>query len=332
ASSIVDYELIWKIVGFFPFIFNIEVNPIIKDFIAAKYSDKSLAPFEEGIRNLINTASTEQLKTVIRTTISNNIDRMINRKRDYIDSCRRTIKEYTQSIENQYRDLAKCSLEYESLLLQKANMNENTENQTNSFVDYLLRLKHVKVHEVRANYNKIYLKFEVPLTSYDPEACERILRSLNRQAEDENYKRVIRALQKILLEEEYTMTISAIVVINFEDRQIFVNQNNRDGYTTLYNPHLYHFNCWGDNSSRIYDALSKGELETMVNFISMAVQNINFTDITVINRWIRTLESEINEIPAATNFIDMKSIKDTDGIEYTLREIIEIMEKEGEDL
>ena len=84
-------------------------------------------------------------------------------------------------------------------------------------------------------------------------------------------------------------------------------------------PHLSYFNCWGDQKSNIRKALREGNITDAIQLMLISIQNINFTDTTVLNRWIEKLQQSTYLIH------DCKCIKDQEDNWYTFKDIMDII-------
>lgn len=88
-----------------------------------------------------------------------------------------------------------------------------------------------------------------------------------------------------------------------------------DVHEHIANPHIYHYNCWGDNSGLIAQAFNENDFITAWGTILSAISAVNISDTPVMNRFIRDIyERVINGTEH-----DAKQIVKSDGTAVSLR-------------
>ena len=91
----------------------------------------------------------------------------------------------------------------------------------------------------------------------------------------------------------------------------------------LPSPHLFQYNCWGNNKNIILDALAKGDIILAIEQVIAATKHLNILDSTVVNAFTEYIRSHY------TNNSDAKFIINTETDEaYTCREFLDIINKE----
>lgn len=325
-------KLVLGVLTLFPFIFNIE--ELIKDesvinCCKAVANNEPIRPFmaklladAEDIQNkkkrnlLLNSLSAGQKQRL--TQVEYDIKRKLN-----------SIQDHNDSITNLYRQLDEL---YALQAGYKIQQPVNEEELTN-ILNYVENNKFIKsftadkIAKYGGSVDALLLSIHTPVTIYEAEPIQRYIdRYEDDEYTEERVKKVLKAFRKIFVEEEYTMWTQTWVALDMADHDMYAKSQYTGktdiDYTLIPQPHLTIYNCWGDNAGMIRKALSDSEFLGAINNILIATQNINFTDYTVLENFIRKIyQSEhIRTLPSL--------LCKADNSWYSMQDIINKIEEE----
>ena len=207
--------------------------------------------------------------------------------------------------------------------------------QVTDILDFVKRNKYVQSLNVKQFYsyggrynNMLVLNIIAPITIYEPEPLDRyITAQLENHYSPQSYKgKIYRAFRRIFVEEELQMLCQTYVKLDLVNANIDAGTSSLNlstyDYERMPQPHLTRFNCWGDNLNPIKEAIREGDICGAINDMVIAAQNINFTDSTVLNRFIELIaqESRIYELKTC--------LSKADGQLWSIKDVVEQLDRE----
>lgn len=175
--------------------------------------------------------------------------------------------------------------------------------------DLLLMLTKDIIHSVNEDYsgsNTLYFVINSQLKYWDVEDYK-IMRNNRERGNflsdyDDNF---IGFLDEIFVNNTYTITLKTALVLSSYDNGLGhtcrIGQGRTDDEGNwLANPHIHHYNCWGDNADLINQAFDTGDFVTAWGTILSAVSAVCITDTAVMRNFIssiygRAVESTYNK-------------------------------------
>lgn len=192
----------------------------------------------------------------------------------------------TQNLEEKYNEIHRLyqkEKEYQEQLLVQ-NKDEVIEAGL-ELIDYLNKRPGIEIIEINPD-GTILLNIQSALTFYDPTPVKRLIS----REDDEHLKRF---LQDVFIDNKYQIQIgtAARMFLNVasNDRGITIDTDLTIPENTIWNPHLWHYNCWGANRSEIIKALQNQQYIAAVEQAYAATCSINVLDGPVWSRFCESL-------------------------------------------
>lgn len=320
-------KLIKEALTVIPSIFSIneiQEDTNIAECLKSIIKGESIRPYFEELLNARNKEQDEKLNNLLKSSLTASSRRRFNELASYIESKRSHITSLEHDLEQIHEQLQ--SLLDEKLTVE-TKLKENPE-QLEELMSFIKNNKFIKSVFLKAAnidwHSGEYPVFELeaPITLYEPEPLQRQICNLSERYNPTGQD-CLDVLAEIFLKDKYTLYCTTFVGVNlstgaFDSSTDNLNISRRD-YKKMYQPHLSQFNCWGDQKSNIKLALKQSNLIDALQLMTISIQNINFTDTTVLNRWIEKISN------SSYYYTDCKCIKDKDNNWYTFKEIADIV-------
>jgi hypothetical protein len=204
-----------------------------------------------------------------------------------------------------------------------------SETSDNTIEDLLLMIKAediVRINQDDSNDASLYFVMKSKFTYWDVDDYK-IMR--DRRTHNHNFlssydDTFIGFIDKIFVDKEYTLLFNTpLCLYTYEANSGVIpcisRGNQRDSRNLLPNPHIYHYNCWGDNGSLISQAFDAGDFITAWGTILSAISAVNISDTPVMNRFI----SDLYSYALGGYTCEDKQIIKSDGVALTIREAYE---------
>ena len=315
-------KLLHETLAIFPSLFSIselQQNENIINCCRAVINKQSIKPYFQKMFDNLQNEKKEEFKREVKNMLTANKRSKITELDNNIERTRRNIRDYINSLDSAHERL-------QSLLNEKVGAEVALTDNPKTLdivIDFLNNNKYIK-NAYFKNYNIGYgyknllvLELEAPITLYETEPLLRYYESLQHDF-GETGQEILKTIKEIFVNEEYQMYCTTIVYIDVESRKFDACPRTTGVEYSKFNkmpqPHLTFFNCWGDSDNNIKQALREDNLVDAIQLMLIAVQNINFTDITVFRRWI-------NNIMGYSSLMSKKCVKDNSDNWYSLPEL-----------
>lgn len=327
-------DLIEQCLALIPFLFDIkelQEDEKVMNVCKAVAKDEPIKEYFKDIFDSLAEIREKQKLDLIKKALNARItqqtkelERNINRIKDNIETETRRLEEY-------YNNLEELQLKHIGMLTKKG----YDENSVKEVLDFINRNRYIQSLTVKQYYsgysgeqvNMLLVDIIAPISIYEPEPLDRFINArLEDYGETSIKGKILKAFKRIFVDQELQMICETYVRLDLANADMSassssLNLNSYD-YKRLCQPHLSRFNCWGDNSNIIKEQLRNGEICEALNSILIAVQNINFTDATVLNSFLDT-------IAGSDYLLNLKScMSKADGQLWSIKDIIEQLDRE----
>lgn len=249
------------------------------------------------------------LQSVKRQTLEN-ITRSLNQTQSAITSLETNLEELYNNMQfflTQQNDA-------------RAQFNNTNEEATKELLDYLNNNKSIVDYAWRDN--KLNLKIISTLEYIDTAALSNVLNNWNKT--DSDYA-IFKALFLNPNFEKYRIILCADINVGLSPPSVSATTVGDSPPNTLNSPHLYNYNCWGNNRQIITNALAKGDIIVAFEQIIAATKHLNILDSTVVNTFRNAIKYNTHD--SSVN----KCVKNMEtGETLTLYELHQLIKKEGE--
>ena len=129
------------------------------------------------------------------------------------------------------------------------------------------------------------------LRYFDQEAARTILRHISQGITKQFIK-------DVFIDAKYRIQIGTAIKLNLNHRHDTIITTVRDRSVdpnTMWNPHLYHYDCWGSNRSEIQRAVEAQQLIAAIEQAYAATCSINVLDGAVWQRFIGTINAALEQ-------------------------------------
>ena len=204
-----------------------------------------------------------------------------------------------------------------------------SDTQDSTVDDLLLMIKPediVRINQDESSDTQVYFVMKSRFTYWDAEDYK-IMR--DRRTRNTNFlsgydDTFIRFLDKIFVDKEYTLLFNTPLCLYTYDNgsgvlPCITRGNQRDSRNLLANPHIYHYNCWGDNGGLIAQAFEAGDFITAWGTILSAISAVSISDTPVMTRLI----GDLYNYAVDGYTCEAKQIVKSDGVALTIREAYE---------
>ena len=211
------------------------------------------------------------------------------------------IEKDIQASESRLRDLFKSHQKDNTMLL---GLEYSDEEQYKAFTAFLIEHSYLSYRE-KLSSGVYAFTCKAPVKYFDGDAIKTYQNTVLRR-----YSKTFKQLTlKTFVENKYELWFETNFYVNFNDSRVgkLHGYNGTANYVTHYpmtnngNPHIYLYNCWGNNSSNITKALAYNNLIEAFEIATAACCNLNFDDITVTKDFFSYLESGHYKAPMFYN-------------------------------
>ncbi len=289
-TSEYDWDLGRKIVSIIPLLFPDmflpeEVKEILKALGGNDYV-KYVTLYNNyiaklGIREAKMKKALEKLSENMLAKQKRNLEENINNIKYDIDS-------YMKGISTSYNRLREYEMTLAGLLAQDASAD------LVEFVDYIDRHKIVELVDIRDT--SLILKASTTFRYFDEVLLNKIM---NNSRTDIGCNGYLKALFKaVFIDKTIKMHIQVYFKLNLNNRTVSRYTDRNIEATYYCQPHIYNFDCWGNNQAHIIKALNEGQYIAALEQALAAIMNINFADNTVLGYFIREVSDGKRNTPA----------------------------------
>ena len=241
----------------------------------------------------------------------------------------RTISSHKRDIENYYNHITTLWKQVYELQEQQAGINADAYIETGvELIKYIDKRPGITLDHL-SDSGTLELNIVSELRFFDQDAARRVIRH-----QEDNIVRKL--LIDVFIENKYQFQIGTAAQLNLDPRNgeiINTDTTNTIDSNTIWNPHLYHYNCWGSNKTEIRKAVEAQQLIAAVEQIYAATCSINILDGAVWSRFIRTLSNALvtDNYSDAIGNRNCKCLKNVQtGERITLAQYKETIEKGDE--
>lgn len=292
-SNVMNHKFIRQTLSLLPFIVEDELlkKENVLNCCKAVANNQSIKPYVEEM--LLEAKKTQQQDFVncIKEALNRKRNDRLTEVRSKISNIRNYIEDYQRTLNKEREKLAEAML-LEVGLTASPTASEEDVQAIIDFADKNQYIAGVTIKNRNTSDPRIQLQTLAPITFYEPEPLQKFIESRFR---DEPYmsdiqRATLKVLEEVFCKEKYTMYCKTFIDIDtansralpkFSDNGISISD-----YDYMIQPHLYLYGCWGENDDNIRKELRDGDLLSAFQLIILAIQNINFTDYTVLRNFI----------------------------------------------
>jgi hypothetical protein len=221
-----------------------------------------------------------------------------NKTKNHIISLQRSLSSTRNDISNYLKTLGDLYGK-ETDFIKRLAIYENTpEEEGADFYEYLKKHRFIKNFDIKNN--NLYLDIITPLEFYDDTVLKAYYKSSKSIITEDN--KIAQLFDEVFLKGKYQIYTCTKVRIDLGNN-IYTKWNPDDSLmfaircNAIPHPHIMEMGCWGNNGAPIVKALSQQEYIPAIEQIVAATKNINWTDTTVVGRFISMLKGSYNIIP-----------------------------------
>lgn len=148
-------------------------------------------------------------------------------------------------------------------------------------------IKNAYITDYSVVHDSLHLTFVTPLQYYDIDA----LKSYYRR-EDSVVTRnpfISRLFQDIFIKRRFTMFCATAIRLNFFDVRVVIDELSGPASKLFPHPHIMLHYCLGNNEPVINRLFTEHDYISAIEQIVAATKNINFTDVTVVENFIKKI-------------------------------------------
>lgn len=315
-TNVWNYELAYKIMAlipkFFPAYYNMPERGAI-DIIKA-ICNLNIVNFVQTIRFWEDTTKFHQQtnKTLLAQWVKTTYQNTLNKLQKDLNQIKESITQNERILEGYYQTL-QIYLEQRHALEAQSDNSENI-NEIQNYLDSNKSLIYYGWED-----NKLNLQIKSTLEYIDIEAAKKII---NRWDPTFPATLIFKALLFNPKFENYHLIVFGDVYLTLSPPKVVASSRNIAA-NCLPSPHLFQYNCWGNNKNIILDALAKGDIILAIEQVIAATKHLNILDSTVVNSFTEYIRSHYTNNSGAKFIINAE----TDET-YTCREFLDIINKE----
>lgn len=253
----------------------------------------------------------EQWQKELKNMFISSYGEQIKGLKRQVDNAYSSINELSAQMSKYYKNIEDLEIKIRGMLSGSGN-----EDQYEQFIQYL---NDTNGEIIDYEAGKMTVRFTGFLDDYDPQVAEDIIPStdgyLYGNIRNENKEAMKTVMTKVFLENKYKIRVVSSTVIDQREYSIhckeYFNRPNSKVWNYkdkcyLYNPHLWHHDCYGnDRRCDMYEAMKSYDYYSLAMFVHAANSNISFSDSTVIEEFgediIRHREDKIFYCPEDGN-------------------------------
>ena len=197
-----------------------------------------------------------------------------NRKRNALESYRSDISNYESYMYEAYKSIKRTTIELEHILA-----SDNSEE----LISFIKKNPYITLQNV-SDVGDLSISVSAPIRTYNEEPAELYLR--NRDVENSMLygKKVAATLfEEVFIKQTHLLWFETYITI--KENRAYCDQGASRNHR-LGNPHLAFYDCWGDHSPLIAQALNQEDLISALDIIVAACCNINLDDGVVMDKFI----------------------------------------------
>ena len=321
----INHKFVQQTLALLPFILDDEQlkQQNVLECCKAVANNTTIKPFVSKILEAAKNARQQEFLNCIKGTLDRRRNENLNKIRDKIKRIKDNITSYETTIRKEYEKLEEAMHTEVGIIATPTATNENIE----AILEFTDKNPYIVNVETRngsySNSRYLCITTLAPITFYEPEPLQNYINNKFREEPymTNTHKQVLKVLEEVFCKEKYTMYCKTIIKIDTEYCKAAPRYNDTDysltDYDYMIQPHLYLYGCWGENETNIRNEIQNGDLLSAFQLIILAIQNINFTDYTVLRNFISYLKDY-------THLREIKTFKSKeDGQWYSLKDIVE---------
>lgn len=331
-SNDIDDEFVRNSLALFPFLFTIEEllkDQNVIDCCKAITKQEPIKQYFTNIFEKLTEIRNQKKRDIIKNALNAKTLSLIRKTEREINNLDETIRDYEQRL-TAYYERKNVYLAQKLGLESQKQIDDTDVSDVLDFVSrnrYIQALSLIKNNSYSNEADVLQLNIHAPISIYESEPLERQINNrITPYNEHTKEAKILKAFKRIFIDEELQMICQTFVKIDITSSTIDAGKEaNRKCYTDfarIHQPHLTRYDCWGDNKTAILQALKDTDLIGAFNNILIAVQNINFTDSTVLTSWVEAIAN-------SNHLYTLKScLSKADGNLWSIEDIVQQIERE----
>ena len=331
-SNEINDEFVRNSLALFPFLFAIEdllKDQNVIDCCKAVTKQEPIKQYFTNAFEKLTEIRMQKKRNIIKNALNAKTLTLIRKTEREINNIDETIRDYELRLASYYerKDVYLAQkLGFES----QKQIDDTDVTDVLNFVSrnrYIQSLSLIKNGSYNDEADALQLNIQAPINIYESEPLERQINNrINPVNEHTKESKILKAFKRIFVDEELQMICQTFVKIdltsNTADAGKESNRKYYSDFTRIPQPHLTRYDCWGDNKMAIIQALKDSDLIGAFNNILIAVQNINFTDSTVLTSWVEAIANN-------NSLYTLKScLSKVDGNLWSIEDIVKQIEQE----
>lgn len=208
----------------------------------------------------------------------------------------RTIAYTKEELTDLMRELFSLQKNLKELQERRMGIELTAKDSGSEFTEYLKEYRRNIIDDLVSSRDSIGLKLVTPLLYYDKDLFTIYEESTTPNALSGLPKWIQNMLHDIFIEENYHFMIEQGVIFNYVDNHVtrWRAGNSSETSKGIVNPHIFYFDCWGDNQPLIREAMLKADYIPAFEQVVATVSGINFADSAVLRRFCELLQTQAN--------------------------------------
>lgn len=234
----------------------------------------------------------------------------VNRLKDNRNRGLNSYRSLEQQMAGLLVELEEINMQITALELASDEANQNI----TELVEYAMQSGKIKNIQ-DSGYSSVLITFATDLLYWDVELAERLIE--REVFGDSKSKAFYRMFKAIFVDRRFTIELRHNILWHVQERRLEADISQ--DATVAYNPHLYHYNCFGNNSNEFRKCCENGQYITGFELLSAAVASINLQDSAVRNKLADDMTG---------NWRTRRTIRDEKGVHYNFVDLMNLMNKE----
>lgn len=236
-----------------------------------------------------------EIPKILNNVLIKNTKNILDRK---IERYQADIESYTKRIQDMYYAMRK---------LQRSMLTDEETKSVTELIDYLLKyeLDHIKDIRITRGSNITFV-IEEPLLYWFEDDFNTLVkhRSSNINAFSELTNNAMGFLTAIFVDKRYTINLRTSVMINVpEENSMYISRGETPCAGYIGNPHIRHYDCWGDNGPLLSKAASSGDTVGYWQILKSTLSSINLADAPVLRKFTNEILSAISTVGYCKNTV-----------------------------
>lgn len=298
-TNVLTNEFLLNLGAVIPKLYN---KPIYED-IANALLTKDKKIFNKAVdKTLEKLTAWEKHKAIVENITAYVSDMYKSEESDLISNIsntRRYINDFLADLNTYYKKLNEDMLKLTAL---KLSSNNETSNE---FVEYLTKYKSDVITNASRYQSRLLLTLKLSLSYFNTDLFKPYITSTRPNIYRSASESIKKLLKDLFIDNKYTLIIEQGIYIDLVNAKVSNDTSHSNANSNLIgfpNPHMYYYNCWGNNEPLIIKALRGKNYIEAFEQICAAVSGINFTDTAVMNRFVDMLaHPNLSVIPALRN-------------------------------